>query len=138
MSSIIDNLKAGLNDTDKNGEDLDTQTKTNLFKSVSKLSEGFLDAVNAGKIEVRDIKDMKDVASIYNMIVQAGGIEGSEKAPELSKGIRNYWIINNNTPVDNVEGADVVDQLEGMSKEDINKMLNEQEKIKNNENAGDI
>lgn len=74
MSSIIDNLKAGLNDTDQNGEDLDTQTKTNLFKSVSKLSEGFLDAVNSGKIEVRDIKDMKDVASIYNMIVQAGGV----------------------------------------------------------------
>ena len=81
---------------------------------------------------------MKDVASIYNMIVQAGGIDGGESAPELSKGIRNYWIVNNNQPVDDVEGDDVVDQLKGMSKEDINKMLDAQEKIKNNENAGDV
>jgi hypothetical protein len=138
MSSIIDNLKAGLKESSQAGSDLDTQTKTNLFKSVSKLSEGFLNDVNTGKIEVRDIKDMKDVASIYNMIVQAGGIDGGESAPELSKGIRNYWIVNNNQPVDDVEGDDVVDQLKGMSKEDINKMLDAQEKIKNNENAGDV
>lgn len=138
-SSIVNNLKSSIKEASENdSKDLDNETKANLFKSIAKLSGSFLKEVNDGHIEVRDIKDMKDVASIYNMLIQAGGIEGSEKAPELSKGIRNYWIVNNNTPVDNVEGDDVVDQLEGMSKEDINKMLDEQEKIKNNENAGDI
>lgn len=138
-SSIVNNLKSSIKEASENdSKDLDNETKANLFKSIAKLSGSFLKEVNDGHIEVRDIKDMKDVASIYNMLIQAGGIEGSEKAPELSKGIRNYWIINNNTPVDNIDGDDVVDQLEGMNKEDINNMLNEQEKIKNNENAGDI
>ena len=138
-SSIVNNLKSSIKEaSDNSNKDLDSETKANLFKSISKLSGSFLKEVNDGNIEVRDIKDMKDVASIYNMLIQAGGIEGSEKAPELTKGIRNYWIVNSKTPVDDVDGDNIVNQLENMGTEDINKLLDEQEKIKNNENAGDI
>ena len=55
MSSIIDNLKAGLNDTDQNGEDLDTKLNQPIQISV-KLSEGFPDAVNLVKLKLGTLK----------------------------------------------------------------------------------
>lgn len=139
-SSIVNNLKSSIKEASENdSKDLDNETKANLFKSIAKLSGSFLKEVNDGHIEVRDIKDMKDVASIYNMLIQAGGIEGSEKAPELSKGVTNYWVLRSKSDsADDLTGGDMIDQLENMSSKDINKMLDDQENIRNNENAGEL
>lgn len=139
-SSIVNNLKSSIKEASENdNKDLDSETKANLFKSISKLSGSFLKEVNDGNIEVRDIKDMKDVASIYNMLIQAGGIEGSEKAPELSKGVTNYWVLGSKADsAEDLTGGDIIDKLENMDSKDIGKMLDEQEKIRNNENAGEL
>lgn len=115
----------------------DERIRRDMINSTSTLMTKFMERVNAGSVEIKDIRDLKDVASIYKEFtgIQEMLDNANAGAPQISLQINN--VLNKGLGTKDTidtEAVDVSDVLENLSAEDVAKMVSDRDKAKNEEN----
>lgn len=136
--SLASELKDALQHTKK--EDLDENTKSNFSSALNKLSSTLLAKVNANEIEVTDVKDIKDLSSIFVAMQQTFSDNSVGTTPPVDKKVASFFGDKLNakkeSPLDKDEEAIVdLDKLENLSDSDINELVEGQGKIENENNV---
>jgi len=149
MSSFEEQLNKEASIAESNKTDLDTskdtqdKIKNEMLKSLSVLVGNFYKDVVNEKIKADNIKDAKDIATIYASMLGLG-TEDTE-TPQLPKGARNILtqnntIINNNggKPIDLDNNDEVTQAFEKLSSSDVQDLINKQQVEKNRENSEEV
>lgn len=141
--SLSDTLRDSLQQAKKEQEstDMDTDSKTlNNFSTVlEKLSEVAINQVATGQIKIEDTKDLRDLAAIYSMLKQVNDSGDAKATPEISGDAFNYLNkqLGLNISLEDAKNKDISDNVEGLSEDDVNKLLDDQFNSLNKKNEKD-
>lgn len=133
MSGLTDSIRQMI----ASGEDKDSDKATeNIKQTINLVSKKLLDQAMSGTSEL-DVKDLKDLASVYALLQQDGSNgDGQTGTPQASAGISD--IFSESLPVSKRadDGTKEVDQddLINFTSDDIDKMVNDQFKGQNDIN----
>lgn len=116
--------------------------RKNMTSATAVLISRFLSKVQNGEVEIQDIRDLKDVASIYKDFTDIDKIleSANSGAPQVSLQINN--VLNKSLGTKDIidedsgeiEKIDISGDLENLSAEDVAKMASDRDKAKNAEN----
>ena len=128
--SIRDGLKEAFLNAKIKEDDLGKKTEHNFNTALEKLSSDLVRAVSSGSIKIEDTKDMRDLASIYAMLKQVSADTDMKDTPEM-KDVPDYLkkVVGDKEMQDDVSG-----NIEGLSENDIEELLNKQAMDKNKDN----
>lgn len=123
-------------------EKADALIRKNMNAATSTLMEKFLHKVKAGEVEIQDIRDLKDVFTIYKEVNDITQLleQANSGAPQVSLQINNVFnkqlgttdIIDQESGT--IEQIDISDEIAKLTSEDVAKMASERDKAKNEEN----
>lgn len=139
MQSIADQIFNDISELSKD-KTLDEQTKENFSQAINKLSIEVLNKVKKGEIEIDDVKDIKDISSIYMNMQQSFASAEGNGAPQATKAVSSFFNDKLNarkqTPEQNDDEAIIdLDKLANMDSDDINGLIDEQSKRENSDNV---
>lgn len=141
--SLSDQFKQSYQEAKTNKVDgSDDEKVMDNFKTVlSKLSTQLVKDVNSNKIQLYDIKDVRDLAAIITMIKQVDTEGDTKSSPEIPSGSFTYLNrslnINIGSKEENKQEVDASDSVESLSEEDVDKLIDSQFVDKNKQNVGD-
>mgnify|MGYP001268515779 CR=1 FL=1 len=139
--SLSDQFKQSYQEAKTNKADGNDDEKVmDNFKTVlSKLSTQLVKDVNSNKIQLYDIKDVRDLAAIITMIKQVDTEGDNKDTPALDRDASSYLIGNLNIQLGSPEGKgddiDVSQKLEGLSENDVSKLIDSNFKHHDEENV---
>lgn len=129
--SFTDEIRKGMENAKNAAKPVEEQTRSNFDDALFKLSGELLKKVNDGDIPIDDVKDIKDIASVYVNMQQTFSAGESSGAPQASPGVAT--MINNRlnakkqTPeMDDDEAVIDLDELEKLDDDAVNKLIDEQ------------
>lgn len=121
MGALVDSLRDAIADGDTKNKD---EAVDNIKETLQLASRRLLNSAKNGDTEL-DVKDLKDLASVYAMLNQTdGGDDGATGTPQAPAGIADALddkVDIHKTP----EGDNEVDQdtLINLSSDDVDKMV---------------
>lgn len=121
MGALVDSLRDAIADGDTKNKD---EAVDNIKETLQLASRRLLNSAKNGDTEL-DVKDLKDLASVYAMLNQAdGGDDGATGTPQAPAGIAD--VLGDEVEVHKTpEGDNEVDQdtLINLSSDDVDKMV---------------
>ena len=129
---LIDSLRDSLADNGTGDKD---QSLDNVKQSLDLASEKLLGKIKNNELDL-DVKDIKDLASVYMLLTQSGEQDSTLGTPQASPEVVNILGKDLNVKTDPSDDSKIVDQedLLDLSSEDVDKMLGEQFKAQNDDN----
>lgn len=129
---LIDSLRNSLADNGTGDKD---QSLDNVKQSLDLASEKLLGKIKNNELDL-DVKDIKDLASVYMLLTQSGEQDSTLGTPQASPEVVNILIKDLDVKEDPSDGSKVVDQedLLNLSSEEVDKMLDQQFKAQNDDN----
>lgn len=129
---LIDSLRNSLADNGTGDKD---QSLDNVKQSLDLASEKLLGKIKNNELDL-DVKDIKDLASVYMLLTQSGEQDSTLGTPQASPEVVNTLGQDLNVKTDPSDGSKVVDQddLLNLSSEEVDKMLDQQFKAQNDDN----
>lgn len=129
---LIDSLRNSLSDNGTGDKD---QSLDNVKQSLDLASEKLLGKIKNNELDL-DVKDIKDLASVYMLLTQSGEQDSTLGTPQASPEVVNILGQDLNVKEDPSDGSKVVDQddLLDLSSEEVDKMLDQQFKAQNDDN----
>jgi len=129
---LIDSLRNSLADNGTGDKD---QSLDNVKQSLDLASEKLLGKIKNNELDL-DVKDIKDLASVYMLLTQSGEQDSTLGTPQASPEVVNILSKDLDVKEDPSDGSNVVDQddLLNLSSEEVDKMLNQQFKAQNDDN----
>lgn len=129
---LIDSLRNSLADNGTGDKD---QSLDNVKQSLDLASEKLLGKIKNNELDL-DVKDIKDLASVYMLLTQSGEQDSTLGTPQASPEVVNVFGKDLNVKEDPSDGSRVVDQdnLLDLSSEEVDKMLDQQFKAQNDDN----
>lgn len=129
---LIDSLRNSLADNGTGDKD---QSLDNVKQSLDLASEKLLGKIKNNELDL-DVKDIKDLASVYMLLTQSGEQDSTLGTPQASPEVVNVLGQDLNVKEDPSDGSKVVDQddLLDLSSEEVDKMLDQQFKAQNDDN----
>lgn len=129
---LIDSLRNSLADNGTGDKD---QSLDNVKQSLDLASEKLLGKIKNNELDL-DVKDIKDLASVYMLLTQSGEQDSTLGTPQASPEVVNTLGQDLNVKTDPSDDSKVVDQddLLGLSSEEVDKMLDQQFKAQNDNN----
>lgn len=121
MGALVDSLRDAIADGDTKNKD---EAVDNIKETLELASRRLLNSAKNGDTEL-DVKDLKDLASVYSLLSQTdGGNDGATGTPQAPAGIADALddeVDIHKTP----EGDKEVDQdsLINLSSDDVDKMV---------------
>lgn len=130
---LIDSLRNSLADNGTGDKD---QSLDNVKQSLDLASEKLLGKIKNNELDL-DVKDIKDLASVYMLLTQSGEQDSTLGTPQASPEVVNILSKDLDVKEDPSDGSKVVDQddLLNLSSEEVDKMLDQQFK---EQNAGNL
>lgn len=129
---LIDSLRNSLADNGTGDKD---QSLDNVKQSLDLASEKLLGKIKNNELDL-DVKDIKDLASVYMLLTQSGEQDSTLGTPQASPEVVNILSKDLDVKEDPSDGSKVVDQddLLDLSSEEVDKMLDQQFKEQNDDN----
>lgn len=129
---LIDSLRNSLADNGTGDKD---QSLDNVKQSLDLASEKLLGKIKNNELDL-DVKDIKDLASVYMLLTQSGEQDSTLGTPQASPEVVNILSKDLDVKEDPSDGSKVVDQddLLNLSSEEVDKMLDQQFKAQNDDN----
>ena len=129
---LIDSLRNSLADNGTGDKD---QSLDNVKQSLDLASEKLLGKIKNNELDL-DVKDIKDLASVYMLLTQSGEQDSTLGTPQASPEVVNILSQDLDVKEDPSDGSKVVDQddLLNLSSEEVDKMLDQQFKAQNDDN----
>lgn len=129
---LIDSLRNSLADNGTGDKD---QSLDNVKQSLDLASEKLLGKIKNNELDL-DVKDIKDLASVYMLLTQSGEQDSTLGTPQASPEVVNILSKDLDVKEDPSDGSKVVDQddLFNLSSEEVDKMLDQQFKAQNDDN----
>lgn len=129
---LIDSLRNSLADNGTGDKD---QSLDNVKQSLDLASEKLLGKIKNNELDL-DVKDIKDLASVYMLLTQSGEQDSTLGTPQASPEVINILSKDLDVKEDPSDGSKVVDQedLLNLSSEEVDKMLDQQFKAQNDDN----
>ena len=129
---LINSLRDSLADNGTGDKD---KSVDNVKQSLDLASEKLLGKIKNNELDL-DVKDIKDLASVYMLLTQSGEQDSTLGTPQASPEVINVLGNDLNVKTDPSDDSKVVDQdnLLELSSEDVDKMLGEQFKAQNDNN----
>ena len=129
---LIDSLRTSLADNGTGDKD---QSLDNVKQSLDLASEKLLGKIKNNELDL-DVKDIKDLASVYMLLTQSGEQDSTLGTPQASPEVVNILSKDLDVKEDPSDGSKVVDQddLLNLSSEEVDKMLDQQFKAQNDDN----
>ena len=129
---LIDSLRNSLADNGTGDKD---QSLDNVKQSLDLASEKLLGKIKNNELDL-DVKDIKDLASVYMLLTQSGEQDSTLGTPQASPEVVNILSKDLGVKEDPSDGSKVVDQddLLNLSSEEVDKMLDQQFKAQNDDN----
>lgn len=129
---LIDSLRNSLADSGTGDKD---QSLDNVKQSLDLASEKLLGKIKNNELDL-DVKDIKDLASVYMLLTQSGEQDSTLGTPQASPEVINTLGQDLNVKTDPSDDSKVIDQedLLDLSSEDVDKMLDQQFKAQNDDN----
>ena len=129
---LIDSLRNSLADNGTGDKD---QSLDNVKQSLDLASEKLLGKIKNNELDL-DVKDIKDLASVYMLLTQSGEQDSTLGTPQASPEVVNILSKDLDVKEDPSDGSKVVDQndLLNLSSEEVDKMLDQQFKAQNEGN----
>ncbi len=129
---LIDSLRNSLADNGTGDKD---QSLDNVKQSLDLASEKLLGKIKNNELDL-DVKDIKDLASVYMLLTQSGEQDSTLGTPQASPEVVNVLGQDLNVKTDPSDDSKVVDQddLLNLSSEEVDKMLDQQFKAQNDDN----
>ncbi|AIZ94682.1 hypothetical protein LfeInf_056 [Lactobacillus phage LfeInf] len=129
---LIDSLRNSLADNGTGDKD---QSLDNVKQSLDLASEKLLGKIKNNELDL-DVKDIKDLASVYMLLTQSGEQDSTLGTPQASPEVVNIISKDLDVKEDPSDGSKVVDQddLLNLSSEEVDKMLDQQFKAQNDDN----
>ena len=129
---LIDSLRNSLADNGTGDKD---QSLDNVKQSLDLASEKLLGKIKNNELDL-DVKDIKDLASVYMLLTQSGEQDSTLGTPQASPEVVNLLSKDLDVKEDPSDGSKVVDQddLLNLSSEEVDKMLDQQFKAQNDDN----
>lgn len=129
---LIDSLRNSLADNGTGDKD---QSLDNVKQSLDLASEKLLGKIKNNELDL-DVKDIKDLASVYMLLTQSGEQDSTLGTPQASPEVVNILSKDLDVKEDPSDGSNVVDQddLLNLSSEEVDKMLDQQFKAQNDDN----
>ena len=126
---LIDSLRNSLADNGTGDKD---QSLDNVKQSLDLASEKLLGKIKNNELDL-DVKDIKDLASVYMLLTQSGEQDSTLGTPQASPEVVNILSKDLDVKEDPSDGSKVVDQddLLNLSSEEVDKMLDQQFKAQN-------
>lgn len=116
--------------TDDLGE-LQKQTEANLLKIINRLSGKAIN--NLDEIKVNDVKDIKDLTTIYKLLTEDA--VDSSLAPAINTQLAKFYSVNFNVPNgDSPKPAELDKKLDDMDSKDVDKLIKGHAKALNDRN----
>ena len=132
LSSLITSLRDTLSSGKFEHKD---ESLKNIKETMELASRKLLSRATNGEIEL-DVKDLKDLASVYSLLNQTdGGEDGMTGTPQAPS--KMVQVFNNNLTVTNSpEGKPEINQadLENLSSDDVDKLVSDQFNTNNKSN----
>lgn len=121
MGALVDSLRDAIADGDTKNKD---EAVDNIKETLQLASRRLLNSAKNGDTEL-DVKDLKDLASVYAMLSQTdGGDDGATGTPQAPAGIAD--VLGDEVEVHKTpDGDNEVDQdsLINLSSDDVDKMV---------------
>jgi len=141
VSSLFDEMNKYVNNSKDSDvpetSDISKTTKSNLEKGAFILSKKLVDAVNSDSIKVRDIKDVKDIVSIFQMLASEG--ESTSNHPAVSINLAKLYSSTAGLPDDTKpKPVELEKSLDNMSEDDVAKLVKKQADILNKDNGNEF
>ena len=129
---LIDSLRNSLADNGTGDKD---QSLDNVKQSLDLASEKLLGKIKNNELDL-DVKDIKDLASVYMLLTQSGEQDSTIGTPQASPEVVNILSKDLDVKEDPSDDSKVVDQddLLNLSSEEVDKMLDQQFKAQNDDN----
>ena len=129
---LIDSLRNSLADNGTGDKD---QSLDNVKQSLDLASEKLLGKIKNNELDL-DVKDIKDLASVYMLLTQSGEQDSTLGTPQASPEVVNVLGQDLNVKEDPSDDSKIVDQedLLNLSSEEVDKMLDQQFKAQNDDN----
>lgn len=129
---LIDSLRNSLADNGTGDKD---QSLDNVKQSLDLASEKLLGKIKNNELDL-DVKDIKDLASVYMLLTQSGEQDSTLGTPQASPEVVSVLGQDLDVKEDPSDGSKIVDQddLLDLSSEEVNKMLDQQFKAQNDDN----
>lgn len=129
---LIDSLRNSLADNGTGDKD---QSLDNVKQSLDLASEKLLGKIKNNELDL-DVKDIKDLASVYMLLTQSGEQDSTLGTPQASPEVVNVLGQDLNVKEDPSDDSKVIDQDEllDLSSEEVDKMLDQQFKAQNDDN----
>ena len=129
---LIDSLRNSLADNGTGDKD---QSLDNVKQSLDLASEKLLGKIKNNELDL-DVKDIKDLASVYMLLTQSGEQDSTLGTPQASPEVVNILGQDLNVKEDPSDDSKIVDQedLLNLSSEEVDKMLDQQFKAQNDDN----
>lgn len=129
---LIDSLRNSLADNGTGDKD---QSLDNVKQSLDLASEKLLGKIKNNELDL-DVKDIKDLASVYMLLTQSGEQDSTLGTPQASPEVVSVLGQDLDVKEDPSDGSKIVDQddLLGLSSEEVDKMLDQQFKAQNDDN----
>lgn len=130
MSSFLDRVESSLASSDNNEVDQSNRIKSNLRNGILSLSEEFLKNARDGVIKVEDTKDLKDIATVYQLL--SDGSDANNNTPDINARVVNFY--SSQTANGDVEhdgkpsNASIVKGIEEMDSDELSKFMAERDK----------
>lgn len=138
--SFTDEIRKGMENAKNAAKPVEEQTRSNFDDALFKLSGELLKKVNNGDIPIDDVKDIKDIASVYVNMQQVFSAGESSGAPQASSSVSDYFngkldAKKKSVDADDDESIIDLDELESLSDTDIEDMMKKQGEEQNKDNA---
>lgn len=129
---LIDSLRNSLADNGTGDKD---QSLDNVKQSLDLASEKLLGKIKNNELDL-DVKDIKDLASVYMLLTQSGEQDSTLGTPQASPEVVSVLGQDLDVKEDPSDGSKIVDQddLLDLSSEEVDKMLDQQFKAQNDDN----
>lgn len=129
---LIDSLRNSLADNGTGDKD---QSLDNVKQSLDLASEKLLGKIKNNELDL-DVKDIKDLASVYMLLTQSGEQDSTLGTPQASPEVVKVLGQDLDVKTDPDDDSKVVDQdsLLDLSSEEVDKMLDQQFKAQNDNN----
>ena len=129
---LIDSLRDSLADNGTGNKD---QSLDNVKQSLDLASEKLLGKIKNNELDL-DVKDIKDLASVYMLLTQSGEQDSTLGTPQASPEVVKVLGQDLDVKTDPGDDSKVVDQddLLDLSSEEVDKMLDQQFKAQNDNN----
>lgn len=129
---LIDSLRNSLADNGTGDKD---QSLDSVKQSLDLASEKLLGKIKNNELDL-DVKDIKDLASVYMLLTQSGEQDSTLGTPQASPEVVNIISKDLDVKEDPSDGSKIVDQddLLNLSSEEVDKMLDQHFKAQNDDN----